>query len=168
MKKLYPLITCVLAGAIAIFVSIFIIEKSIVLISCLFAVLITVMAAVVRCNTKKCSRFRALTTTTIPAIIYVGLTLTHIPLRIAFHAYRDEFDNVAKQVEQGNRPETPFWIGPFRIKMTGLCRDSVTPYLASNDDIGEIKGFVRNPEGEGFNLWSLIKLDENWAYITED
>ena len=35
-------------------------------------------------------------------------------------------------------------------------------------DTYEINGFVRHPDGQGFNLWSCIRLDDAWSYIAED
>ncbi len=104
----------------------------------------------------------------IPAVLYIAITLPNIPLKIVFGVYRAEFDQVATQIEKGNPPETPFWIGPFKINKTGLRRRRQTAalYLASNNDKWEINGFVRDPNG--FNLWSCVKLDDSWSYIEED
>lgn len=168
MRKFKAYIYSLLAVLAAIAVSIFLIEQSIIILSCLFVTLVTIIAAAVRCSTAKCSRFRALTKTTIPAILYIAIALSHIPLRITFRIYRSEFDQVAAQIQNGKPPETPFWIGPFKIKMTGVHENSKMPYLASNTDKLEINGFVRHPEGQGFNLWSCIELDDSWSYISED
>ena len=82
--------------------------------------------------------------------------------------HRAEFDRVASQIEAGIPPATPFWIGPFKIKMAGRRGDSGTPYLSSNQEDWEIDGFVKDPLGRGFNLWSCITLDNEWSYIAED
>jgi len=168
MKRLKLFIPSTVAVVVAILVSIFLIEETIVILSCLAVGLVALVVAVIQCIHTKHSRWRVLVLTLAPAALFVGIVWSHIPLRIAFRIHRAEFDRVASQIEAGAPPATPFWIGPFRIKMAGHRCDSGTPYLSSNQEEWEIDGFVRHPHGQGFNLWSCITLDDEWSYIAED
>jgi hypothetical protein len=100
--------------------------------------------------------------------VFAAVAGSGLPLRFVFHLYRTDFDRVAAQIESGTPPPTPFWIGPFRIRMVGRRGDHGIPYVATNEDESEIDGFVKHPDGHGFNLWSSVTLDEAWAYIAED
>ena len=168
MRKLKPFVPSAVALVAAVFVSAVLIEDTVVLLWCLAVALITPAVAVVRCMHARRSRWRVLLLTIAPAALFLVLTWSHIPLRLVFRLYRPEFDRAAAQVDAGNPPATPFWIGPFRIRMAGRRNPTGPPYLASNRDPYEIEGFVRHPEGRGFNLWSCIALDDAWSYVQED
>ncbi len=103
----------------------------------------------------------------IPVILFISVALSHLPLRLVFRIYRAEFDNAASQIETGTPPTMPFWIGPFKIEMTGR-KSADTIYLATNNTKYEIDGFAKSPNGAGFNLWSCIRLDDTWSYVKED
>lgn len=113
-------------------------------------------------------RWRVVASRLIPATLYIGTLLSHLPLRTVFRVYRPDFDRAAAMIEKSTPPDTPFWIGPFRITMVGRRGDSGAPYLATNKDQWEIDGFVRHPKGHGFNLWSCVPLDDAWSCIAED
>jgi hypothetical protein len=104
----------------------------------------------------------------LPLILYFAIIVTDLPLRLAFTLNRTEFDRVAARVENNDAPQTPFWIGPFRIAMAGKRGGSGAVYLAANSNQWEINGFVPNPEGRGFNLWSASQLDDRWSFVVED
>ena len=100
------------------------------------------------------------------AAVFVGLVWYNLPLKAVFYVSRPAFEQAASQLLKSGEVKTPFWIGPFRIRYAGV-KNSV-PYLGTNKGEWEIEGFVRHPEGEGFNPWSFKKLDRNWAYVSED
>lgn len=134
-----------------------------------FAVLVLALVlALAGCVCPRHSRWRIQIATVFPAVLFAAIVGSFLPLRLAFYLHRADFDQVALQIDQGNPPATPFWIGPFKIQMVGHREDSGILYLATNRDSSEIKGFVRHPDGYGFNLWSRITLDEAWSYIAED
>ena len=172
MKKLELSMPSVIAIVAAVLVSLFLIEHTLVILSCLAVAMVFLMVSLVvsvgRSIHRKHSLWQAMLFTLVPAILFVGIASTHIPLRITFRLYRAEFDRAAAQIEAGDPPATPFWIGPFKIKMAGRRGDSGTPYLSSNQAEWEIEGFVRHPDGHGFNIWSCITLDDEWSYIAED
>jgi hypothetical protein len=165
MKLILPSAIAILAATV---VTVVLVEDTIVLLGCILAALAGITVAAVRCIHSKHSRLRALAVTLAPVIIFIAIAWSHLPLRLTFRALRPQFEHAASQIEAGTPPATPFWIGPFKIKMAGRRGDSGTPYLASNEETSEINGFVRHPDGHGFNLWSCITLDDAWSYIAED
>jgi hypothetical protein len=168
MKKLKPFLSGAIALVLAVLISIAVIEDTSVILLSLAVALVGIAMAIVRCIHAKHSRMRVLGATLAPVIIFVAIFWSHIPLRLTFRMLRPQFEQAALQIKAGTPPATPFWIGPFRIKMAGRRGDSGTPYLASNEETSEINGFVRHPDGHGFNLWSCITLDDAWSYIAED
>lgn len=97
---------------------------------------------------------------------FVGLVWFNLPLTAVFWMCRPSFERAARRLVETGGIRTPTWIGPFRIRFAGV-RDG-TPYFGTSKDEGEIDGFVRHPEGAGFNIWSCEKLDADWAFIMED
>lgn len=168
MKELRRAVPSAIAGILAVIASLVVIEDTGILLLCFAVALVGIATAIVQCIHAKHSRVRALGATLAPVMIFVAIAWSHLPLRLTFRMLRPKFEQAASQIESGNPPSTPFWIGPFRIKMAGRRGDSGTPYLASNEETSEINGFVRHPDGHGFNLWSCITLDDAWSYITED
>jgi hypothetical protein len=168
MKKMKLFLPSAIAALTAVIVTIVLIEDTIVLLACLLVALIGFAVTAVRCIQTKHSRLRALGLTLAPAIVFLAIAWSHFPLRLTFRILRPRFEQVASQIEAGTPPATPFWIGPFKIKMVGRHGEAGTPYLASNAKSYEIDGFVRHPDGRGFNLWSCIRLDDAWSYIAED
>ena len=168
MKRLKVFLPGALAALLAVLVSILFMEETIVILSCLAVALVGLGLASARCIFTKRSRWRAFGSVIAPTILFVAIAGSHIPLRIAFRLHRSQFEQVASQIEAGNPPATPFRIGPFKIKKAGRRSGSGTPYLASNEETYQIDGFVKHPDGHGFNLWSCITLDDTWSYIAED
>ena len=168
MKKLTSFIPSAVAVVAAILVSIFLIEQTLVIFLCLAVGMVAIVVTVVRWLHTKQLRWQALVSTLATATLFIGIAWLDIPLRVAFRVYRSEFDRVASEVESGTSPATPFWIGPFKIEMVGRRGDPGTPYLSLNQEEWEIDGFVRHPNGHGFNPWSCITLDDAWSYVAED
>ena len=160
----------ILSGVLAaiILASIISSEKTTVMFFCLVVAFVGLLVGIIRFIVATRARWQALLLTLVPVVLFVVIVWFHIPLRIAFRVYRADFDRAVRQIEEATPPATPFWIGPFRILMAGRRGDSGTPYLATNRADWEINGFVKSPDGFGFNLWSCIKLDDTWSYIEED
>jgi len=107
----------------------------------------------------------------IGSIVVVSLSWTGAPLKIAFQAHQEEFDAISSKLIKGEEVSFPLWIGPFRFVDGGVRKrgDSPeTPYLAANTNRYEVNGFVRNPDGSGFNLWTMLPLNDQWSYVEED
>jgi hypothetical protein len=168
MNKIKKLIPSVIAVLAAILVSLFLREDTIGLLASLVVALFALALALARCLRPQRPRWKILVATLVPALLFCVVASSTLPLRLVFRLHRAEFDRVASQIEIGAPPATPFWIGPFKIKMVGRRGDSGTPYVATNQEKSEIDGFVRHPDGHGFNLWSCVRLDDQWSYIAED
>ena len=102
------------------------------------------------------------------ALVLAGAAFTNAPLRLAFAIFESRFEAVGDQLVKGEQPKFPTWIGPFRIIDGGVREGSGAPYLMTSGQPYEINGFVRDPEGTYFNLWSITSVSEGWAYIEED
>ncbi len=168
MNKIKKLIPSGIAILAAILVSVFLREYTIGILASLVVALFALAFALARCLRPQRPRWQILASTVIPAALFAGIACSSLPLRFMFRLHRAEFDRVASQIEMGTPPATPFWIGPFKIKMVGRRGDTGTPYVATNEEKSEIDGFVKHPKGHGFNLWSCVTLDDRWAYIAED
>ncbi len=101
-------------------------------------------------------------------LILAGLGLTNAPLRATFSIFEPGFDSMGRQLVGGAPPDFPTWIGPFRVVDGGVREGSGAPYLMTSGHPFEINGFVRDPKGKYFNLWSITPLGGSWAYIEED
>jgi len=107
----------------------------------------------------------------------VSVLFTLWPLKLAFAASRPAFEAFARRVEAGYRPNGPEKVGRYLIREVEI-RDG-RPCLWVDPNPGGPTGFVRNPFGgvnsakgrypnTAFNLWSYLRLDGDWAYISED
>ena len=165
MLILFAGVTALIAATVS---SLFTREDSIVILCSMAAGFFAVAFMLVCCILARRSRLQTLLVWLVFAAVFIGVAGSHLPLRLIFRLHRAEFDHVVAFIENGIPPAVPFWIGPFRITIVGQQGDSKTPFLATNNDVSEIDGFVRHPQGHGFNLWSSIKLDDSWSYISED
>ena len=104
----------------------------------------------------------------LPWLLFGAVCWSQAPLRLAFLAYRPQFEQVARSIETGREPQTPLTIGPFRIVAVGRRYGTGTPYLATVGPPGDLEGFVRDPAGRGFNLWSCVRLNDHWSFVSED
>ena len=101
-------------------------------------------------------------------LILAGLAFTNIPLRFIFATYESQFEAVSDKLVAGERLNFPFWIGPFKVIDGGVRDGSGAPYLMTSGHPYEINGFVRDPKGTYFNLWTITPVSDGWAYIEED
>lgn len=157
-----------LAILAAFCVELVLLEKTAVLLVCWLVGVVSLPVGIARCWHVAGSRWWAFCKRMAPVVLFLAIAGSHLALRLTFRIYRSRFDQVASQIEANQPPVTPFWIGPFHIKMAGRRDPSEYPYLATNQEPWEIDGFVPTPTGGGFNLWSCIRLDSAWSYIAED
>lgn len=101
-------------------------------------------------------------------LVLAGLAFTNTPLRLTFAVFESRFESIGDQLVRGEHPDFPTWIGPFRVIDGGVRDGSGAPYLMTSGHSDEINGFVRDPQGSYFNLWSITPVSEDWAYIEED
>ncbi|MEM1070979.1 MAG: hypothetical protein AAGI63_18885 [Planctomycetota bacterium] len=101
------------------------------------------------------------------AILLATLVLG-TPLRLAFRLSRPSLDRIAERVADEEQIQTPFWVGPFRIRKAELDRNGVVCLWTDDSPQGRT-GFVRHEPSElPFNLWSHTVLDHDWQLIHED
>ena len=111
-----------------------------------------------------------------PAWAYAVLSLvciatvewSHWPLGITYRLSRASLDDLASRLRAGETVSVPTVAGLFTIQEVGLGRDGI-PYLWTEPGRGGSTGFVQtSPDHVPFNLWSMIRLDDRWQYISED
>lgn len=133
----------------------------------LLALAVLIVLGIV-CTRRAINRQAARTTLQGGALVLAGLAFTNAPLRLAFAAFESRFEAISDELLRGDRPTFPFWIGPFRVIDGGIRDGSGAPYLMTSGQPHEINGFVRDPKGTCFNLWSITPVSDGWAYIEED
>jgi len=134
--------------------------------SLLALVVLTVLG--VACTRRSANRQAARTTLLVGTLVLAGLAFTNAPLQLIFAVYESHFEAVSDKLLGGERPNFPLRIGPFRVIDGGIRDGSGAPYLMTSGHPYEINGFVRDPKGTYFNLWSITPLSDGWAYIEED
>ena len=93
---------------------------------------------------------------------------SHWPLGITYRLSRASLDDLALKLRAGETVSVPTVAGLFTIQEVGLGRDGI-PYLWTEPGRGGSTGFVQtSPDHVPFNLWSMIRLDDRWQYISED
>ena len=120
------------------------------------------------CTQRAAQRQAARMTMIVGAFILAGLGFTNAPLRVTFAVFESGFEAVSHKLLRNERPDFPFWIGPFKVIDGGIRDGSGAPYLMTSGQPYEINGFVRDPKGTYFNLWSITPVSDSWAYIEED
>ena len=134
--------------------------------SLLALVVFTVLGIV--CTRRSANQQAARTTLLVGTLALAGLAFTNAPLRLIFAVYEARFEAVSDKLLGGERPSFPLWIGPFKVIDGGIRDGSGAPYLMTSGQPYEINGFVRDPKGTYFNLWSITPVSDGWAYIEED
>jgi hypothetical protein len=120
-------------------------------------------------------RYAALAAASLMCMASVASTLW--PLHLAFAASRPDFEDLGRRLQAGYRMTRAERVGRFTIARAEL-RDG-RPCLWMNTDPAGYSGFVRNPypgvnpavgllPNTAFNLWSVVRLDRDWALISED
>ena len=100
--------------------------------------------------------------------VLLSVVTSNWPLQAAYVLSRTSFDRVAEQVRAGDPPDTPCFIGLFRIRKAEVYRNGIV-CLWTDDDSGGPTGFVQTgPHDLPFNLWSHTPLDNSWQFISED
>jgi cytochrome c oxidase subunit IV len=101
-------------------------------------------------------------------LIICSVAMTHWPLRVAYALSRGSFDALARRVRAGEVVATPVHVGFFIIRRAELSRSDIVCLWTDPDPAGST-GFVQcRPDYVPFNLWSQIRLDDHWQFISED
>jgi uncharacterized membrane protein SirB2 len=100
--------------------------------------------------------------------VIVSVAAAQWPLRAAYALSRDSFDAVAQRVRNGEHITMPLRAGLFTIRRAELSPDGIV-CLWTRPNPGGSTGFVQCPRDHvPFNLWSIIRLDDRWQFISED
>jgi hypothetical protein len=114
---------------------------------------------------------RVLTALVAPIIslaIIISVAATHWPLRVAYAWSRVSFDAVAQRVRSGERVQTPLRAGLFTIQRAEISHHDIVCLWTQPHPSGST-GFVQcRRDYVPFNLWSMVRLDERWQFISED
>jgi hypothetical protein len=106
--------------------------------------------------------------------IVVSVAWTNWPLRASFRLARPRMNQMAARLEKGQSVSTPVRVGLLRIRRAGV---GSTPNrkgvvcLCTVEPGGDFEGFARTSPDKArsqFNLWTVIKLDDDWVFISED
>ena len=105
-------------------------------------------------------------------VLFLGTIIsvgdTEWPLRLAYSLSRAKMDAVAAELRAGTTQPGPRWIGMFQIESAEVNSFGVVCFW-TRVAYGGNTGFVQcPPDHVRFNLWSIIRLDDHWQFISED
>ena len=100
--------------------------------------------------------------------VIASVAVCHWPLRITYALSREAFDKSAEQIRAGEQLAMPQRIGLFKIRKAEVYFNGIVCLWTIPNPSGNT-GFVQcGRDHVPFNLWSLIKLDSKWQFISED
>jgi hypothetical protein len=100
--------------------------------------------------------------------ILVSVASTQWPLRITYSLSRSAFNAAAQSVRKGEDLILPRRVGLFTIRKAEVSYSGVV-CLWTQPAAGGNTGFVQcGRDHVPFNLWSMVKLDDGWQFISED
>jgi hypothetical protein len=99
--------------------------------------------------------------------IFILIGLTHFPFRATFSLSEPALNRLAMSVEAGEPLALPHRVGLFTIREAGK-KDDGSIYLWTDPSPSGPSGFVYHYNGKGYNLWSELRLDDDWYFICED
>ena len=145
-------------------------QVSVVLVSVVLSIA-TIIVSSVLIGYRRYTQRAVLSALIAPAVclsLIVSVALTHWPLRFGYAWSRDAFDALAQRVRVGEHIAVPVRVGLFTIRRAELSPQSIV-CLWTYPHPGGSTGFVQcGRDYVPFNLWSLIRLDDRWQFISED
>jgi hypothetical protein len=100
--------------------------------------------------------------------VIISVAATHWPLHIAYAWSRESFDTIAQRVRSGEHVATPLRAGLFTVQRAELSYHGIVCLWTHPDPAGST-GFVQcRRDYVPFNLWSIVRLDDRWQFISED
>ena len=100
--------------------------------------------------------------------VIVSVATTQWPLRFMYSLHRREFDFLAQRVRAGEQIPTPRRVGVFTVRRAEVRRNGVVCLWTDLEPNGNT-GFVQcGREHVPFSLWSIVRLDDGWQFISED
>jgi hypothetical protein len=101
-------------------------------------------------------------------IVVLSTAATNWPLRVSYAIHRPAFDQLAERVRAGEEVATPRQIGLFKIQRAEISHNGIICLWTGLDSKG-YTGFVQcRPDHVTFNVWSIVRLDDRWQFISED
>ncbi|BCM90950.1 hypothetical protein IAD21_02813 [Abditibacteriota bacterium] len=102
-------------------------------------------------------------------VIFVSVPLTHWPLRLAYILSRPSFEALAQSLQTGTKYPHSMRVGAFYIKKAEIYNIDGKICLWTDLSPSGKTGFTRCPSNDlPFNLWSSLKLDGDWQFVSED
>lgn len=145
-------------------------QSSMVLWGIVFSIPVVVLGSVFvgwRRHTQR-SVFTALSGSLACLALIASVAIWQWPLRISYGSSRSGFDSLAQRVRAGEQLQMPQRVGLFRVRKAEVSRQGVVCLWTLPNPAGST-GFVRcGRDHVPFNLWSLVKLDDHWQFISED
>ena len=99
--------------------------------------------------------------------VFFLIARTHFPFRVTFGLSESALHEIVLQVQAGKHISLPVRAGLFTIRQAGQKGDG-SIYLWTDSHPSGPEGFVFRYTGKGYNLWSELKLKEDWYFICED
>ncbi|MBI3415874.1 MAG: hypothetical protein HY043_11255 [Verrucomicrobia bacterium] len=110
----------------------------------------------------------ALVASIVSLALIISVAVAHWPLRAAYALSRASFDAVAQRIRGGERIAMPMRSGLFTIRRAELSHQGIVCLWTHPNPSGST-GFVQcRRDYVPFNLWSIIRLDDRWQFISED
>lgn len=102
----------------------------------------------------------------ISAIIFLSITITNWPFKLFFKYYEDNFEIIARKVGKDNLQDFPQVVGTHKI-IRSEKRDSIT-YLWVQGSYADGVAFVKGERDKIGNIWSIVRLSNEWWYVVFD
>jgi hypothetical protein len=99
--------------------------------------------------------------------VLLAVAWTHFPLRVTFSLSEPALRQLALRVRAGEQVSLPTRAGLFSIRVAGQ-KDDGSIYLWTDPRPSGPEGFVFHYTGRSYNLWSELRLKDDWYFITED
>lgn len=100
--------------------------------------------------------------------LIASVALWQWPLRVTYGLSSAAFDSFAKRVRAGERLLMPQRVGVFMIRKAEVYSNDIVCLWTFPNPSGNT-GFVQCRRNfVPFNLWSIVRLDDHWQFITED
>lgn len=99
--------------------------------------------------------------------LFILIALTHFPFRATFSLSESALHRLAMSVEAGEPLASPHRVGWFTIREAGK-KDDGSIFLWTDPNPSGPSGFVYRYTGRGYNLWSELRLGDDWYFICED
>ena len=114
------------------------------------------------------SVFTALSGSLACLALIASVAIWQWPLRVSYGSSRSGFDLLAQRVRAGEQLHMPQRVGLFTVRKAEVSRQGVVCLWTLPNPAGST-GFVHcGRDHVPFNLWSLVKLDDHWQFISED